>query len=38
MRLDPGVVIDELRRAGFALVARHEFIDRQFFLVFAPLR
>ena len=36
LRLDARQVIDELGTAGFALVARHEFIDRQYLLVFAP--
>ena len=36
MRLDPQQVIDELASASFTLVARHEFIDRQYFLVFEP--
>jgi predicted methyltransferase len=37
-RLDANVVIAELASAGFALVASHDFIDRQFFLIFAPSR
>ena len=36
MRLEPRRVIEELDSAGFRLVARHEFIDRQYFLVFEP--
>jgi ubiquinone/menaquinone biosynthesis C-methylase UbiE len=38
MRLDPHQVIEELASAGFTLVARHEFIDRQYFLAFARAR
>jgi len=38
MRLDANVVVTELASAGFALVASHDFIDRQFFLIFAPSR
>ena len=36
MRLDPSQVIEEFGNAGFTLVASHEFIDRQYFLVFEP--
>jgi ubiquinone/menaquinone biosynthesis C-methylase UbiE len=35
MRLDPEVVVSELANAGFTLVARHDFIDRQYLLVFS---
>jgi ubiquinone/menaquinone biosynthesis C-methylase UbiE len=34
MRLDPQDVIAEFASAGFTLVARHEFVDREYFLVF----
>jgi ubiquinone/menaquinone biosynthesis C-methylase UbiE len=38
MRLEPSRVIEELGSAGFTLVARHEFIDRQYFLTFERAR
>jgi SAM-dependent methyltransferase len=35
-RIPPETVIAELEQAGFALAARHEFLPRQYFLVFQP--
>jgi ubiquinone/menaquinone biosynthesis C-methylase UbiE len=35
MRLSPEAIIDELDQAGFALVERHDFLERESFLVFA---
>jgi predicted methyltransferase len=35
-RLPEAQVVAELAAAGFALVARHELLERQYFLVFAP--
>jgi ubiquinone/menaquinone biosynthesis C-methylase UbiE len=37
-RLPPERVIEELAAAGFELRAQHDFLPRQYFLVFAPLR
>jgi hypothetical protein len=38
VRLAEEVVLDEMARAGFALIERHDFLPRQYFLVFAPAR
>jgi cyclopropane fatty-acyl-phospholipid synthase-like methyltransferase len=35
-RLPAQTVIDEMRRAGYLLAARHEFLPHQYFLVFRP--
>lgn len=37
MRLSPEAIIDELDRAGFALVERFEFLERESFLVFEAM-
>jgi ubiquinone/menaquinone biosynthesis C-methylase UbiE len=36
VRIPEEQVVAELAAAGFALAARHEFLERQYFLVFAP--
>ena len=38
VRLDPERVVEELTRAGFDLRDRHQFLPRQYFLVFEPRR
>lgn len=35
-RIEPGRVIDEMKRAGYALVQEHAFLPNQYFLVFRP--
>jgi predicted methyltransferase len=36
IRMSSEAVVDELARAGFRLTARHDFLSRQYFLIFEP--
>jgi predicted methyltransferase len=37
-RIEPGMVKDEMKRAGYALAQEHPFLPNQYFLVFEPAR